>query len=73
MAESQLRVQFHCPMCGGTAWTAEKGHILCMSEADGMGNVCDGKWKLVDAWKVFVLIRPFISKQDYDYYQEKTK
>ena len=67
------RIQFLCPKCEGTSWTALDKKIRCMSEENGLGSSCDATWKLSEAWQVFVLVRRFVSKMDYDHYNEKSK
>jgi hypothetical protein len=55
MTKANFTIEFRCPECG------------CQDEFP----TCEHRQTKKDEWRIFVLVRRFVSKLDYDYYRER--
>lgn len=73
MADTNQEIIFRCPHCGCRDYQVSKAKkvIRCQGQSSNGEEYCGAEWKAKDAWQCFALVRQFISKLDFEFYQEK--
>ena len=71
MKKSKPEIEFRCTYCGNDRMLDLGDTIVCDVETKSMLALkCKGKWPKKDAWRVCVLVRRFVSKLDYEFYEQ---
>ena len=70
MADTKLAIEFRCPYCDCQQYHIKNNKVFCEGRSSDGEDYCGNEWKQVEAWECFVLVRRFISKLDFGFYQE---